>query len=88
MTAVVKCSCGHFWSKHDAYGCTGSGCPCTRIDQHTRFDKATRTAVPNEDETVRTYDEHGEPHDNVLRTKSGKVITEADIAKWAAEDAE
>jgi hypothetical protein len=34
---------------------------------------------------IRTYDEHGEPHDEVLRTKTGKVITEADIAAWAVE---
>jgi len=35
---------------------------------------------------VRTYDaDTGEPHDDVLRTKTGKVITEEDIASWAEE---
>lgn len=36
-------------------------------------------------ERVETYDEHGESHSDVLRTKTGKVITEADILKWADE---
>lgn len=41
---------------------------------------------PDEDEQrVRTYDEHGEPHDDVLRTESGKVITEQDIDRLAEE---
>jgi len=38
-----------------------------------------------EPETVRIYDADGEPHDVVLRTKTGKVITEAEIARWASE---
>jgi hypothetical protein len=38
-----------------------------------------------EDELVRWYDRNGEPHDEVLRTKTGRVITEEDIAKWAEE---
>ena len=36
--------------------------------------------------TVHTIDAHtGEEHDDVLRTASGKVITEADIERWADE---
>lgn len=40
------------------------------------------------EERVRTYDRDGVPHDDVLRTKSGKVITEEDINRWAEEAAE
>lgn len=39
----------------------------------------------NEDERVRTYDSSGEPHDDVLRTKTGKVLTNADILRLAEE---
>jgi hypothetical protein len=41
--------------------------------------------VEVQEERVRTYDRHGEPHDEVLRTKTGKVITEAQIAAWVEE---
>jgi hypothetical protein len=34
---------------------------------------------------VRSYDRDGEPHDDVLRTKSGKIITDDDIDRWAEE---
>jgi hypothetical protein len=37
---------------------------------------------------VRTYDRHGEPHDEVLRTRSGRVVTEEELAAWAEEAAE
>lgn len=36
-------------------------------------------------ERVRVYDEHGEPHDEVLRTKTGRVLTEQYIQKLAEE---
>lgn len=38
-----------------------------------------------EEPTIRSYDRHGNARDEVLRTKTGKVITEADIEEWAAE---
>ena len=34
---------------------------------------------------VRVYDESGEPHDIVARTKSGKVLTEEDLQALADE---
>lgn len=37
---------------------------------------------------VRTYDRHGEPHDDVLRTKTGRVVTEEELAAWAEEAAQ
>jgi hypothetical protein len=44
--------------------------------------------VDSEESRVRTYDRDGVPHDDVLRTKTGKIITEEDIARWAEEAAE
>jgi hypothetical protein len=34
---------------------------------------------------VRTYDEHGTPHDEVLRTRSGRVLTDEELARLAHE---
>lgn len=39
------------------------------------------------EERVRTYDARtGEPHDDVLRTKTGRVLSDAEIREWAEED--
>lgn len=38
-----------------------------------------------ESERVRTYDAQGEPHDDVLITKTGKVLMEADLQRFAEE---
>lgn len=40
------------------------------------------------DERVTVYDEHGEPHEIVLRTKTGRVLTDADLWRLAEEAAE
>jgi hypothetical protein len=40
------------------------------------------------DERVTVYDSKGEPHEIVLRTKSGRVLTDADIWRLAEEFAE
>lgn len=34
---------------------------------------------------IRWYDRTGEPHDDVIRTKSGKVLTEEDILRYAEQ---
>jgi hypothetical protein len=36
-------------------------------------------------ERVLTYDEHGEPHEDVLRTRSGKALTDDDVRRLAEE---
>lgn len=46
---------------------------------------ATADAVT--DERVRTYGPDGEPHDNVVRTKSGRALTQAELDELAAEAA-
>lgn len=38
-----------------------------------------------EEPTVHTIHADGSEHDEVLRTTSGKIITEADIEEWAVE---
>jgi hypothetical protein len=44
------------------------------------------THLPTEPERVRTYDEHGEPHDEVLRTATGHVVTADELDRWAEGD--
>lgn len=36
-------------------------------------------------ERVRTYDREGQPHDDVLRTPAGRVLTEAELQRLADE---
>lgn len=36
---------------------------------------------------VRSYDRDGVPHEEILMTRTGKIITEEDIARWAEEAA-
>lgn len=54
-------------------------CPC----YHQAVDELLNA------ERIRTYDgQTGEPHDDVLVTKAGKILTEADIQRFAEEDAD
>jgi hypothetical protein len=49
--------------------------------------RTARLAEQEEDERVRTYDRHGTPHDDVLHTKTGRVLTDQELTELA-EDAE
>jgi hypothetical protein len=49
-----------------------------------RCERAWKESV--ELERVRVYDRAGEPHDIVLRTKTGRVLTGADVLALAEQD--
>lgn len=58
------------WNKRGCRSCSGLG--------HWLADS---DGLPR----VRSYDRDGTPYDEVVRTKSGKIVTEEDIARWAEE---
>jgi hypothetical protein len=66
-----------FHTRHEAEVWADQGHACTR--SHTFVE------MPSQPERVRSYDRDGDPHDDVIRTKSGRVLTEADILALAEE---
>jgi len=44
------CTCGHFWSQHDAWGCqeflNASACVCKRIDRTHRYENGAAVEDP------------------------------------------
>jgi hypothetical protein len=84
---MARFSCGECGSHEEPKDCDAHqyGICDACFDSYREPVDRPKPLLSNSSERVLTYDERGEPHEDVLRTRSGKELTDEDIRRFAEE---